>query len=95
MKSNDSIVYYKIQNKVNPKLFRTSDGRWKETGKIYDTIGKLRAVITRHMSSYYNAERIKVNDWNIVEYEVTVKAVKEVADVIDPKKLIKMLSDNH
>jgi hypothetical protein len=92
MSSNDSLVYYKIQNKVNPTMFRTSDGRWHKNGKIYDTLGKLRSVITQHMENYYESERIKVNDWNIVEYEVTVKAVKEVADVIDPKKLIKMLS---
>ena len=95
MKSSESLIFYRIQNKVNPKLFRTSDGRWKESGKIYDTLGKLRSIITQHMNSYYESDRKKVNDWNIVEYEVTVKAVKEVADVIDPKQLIKMLSDKH
>ena len=95
MKLSDSLIFYKIQNKVNPKLFRTSDGRWKESGKIYDTLGKLRAVITQHMNSYYHSERIKVNDWNIVEYEAKVTSVKEVVDVIDPKKLIQILSDKH
>jgi hypothetical protein len=45
------MIYYKIRKKSDPTQFRKSDGSWNGSGKVYDTLGKMRAVITQHMNS--------------------------------------------
>jgi hypothetical protein len=85
------MIYYKIRNKTNPDLFRRADGSWNKSGKVYDTLGKLRTTITLNMNSHSEYVRSKVKDWEIVEYEVSVKSVKHLADVIDPKKIFELL----
>lgn len=86
-----NLTYYKIRSKKNPEMFRKADGTWNTAGKVYDTLGKLRSTITLNMNSYSDYTREKVKDWEIVEFEVRVKAVKHLADVIDPKKLFELL----
>jgi hypothetical protein len=86
-----SMTYYKIRSKKNQELFRKADGTWNKSGKVYDTLGKLRTTITLNMNSSSEYVREKVKDWEIVEYEVRVKEVKHLADIIDPKKLFEML----
>ena len=85
------MIYYKIRNKKNPELFRKADGSWNKSGKVYDTLGKLRATITMNMNSYSEYTREKVQDWEIVEFEVSVKEVKQLHEIIDPKRLIDLL----
>jgi hypothetical protein len=86
-----NLTYYKIRSKQNPEMFRKADGTWNTSGKVYDTLGKLRSTITLNMNSWSESTREKVKDWEIVEYEVRVKEVKHLADVIDPKKLFELL----
>jgi hypothetical protein len=86
-----TVLYYKIRRKSDPTQFRKSDGTWNTSGKVYDTLGKLRAVITQHMNSYSDYERQKIQDWEIVEYEVCVREVKQLVDVVDPKKVWDLL----
>lgn len=86
-----SLTYYKIRNKKDPELFRKADGSWNKSGKVYDTLGKLRATITMNMNSYSEYTREKVQDWEIVEFEVRVKEVKQLVDVIDKKKVWELL----
>lgn len=86
-----NLVYYKIRRKSDPTLFRKADGTWNKSGKVYDTLGKLRAVITNHMNSYYDYQREKIQDWEIVEYEVRVKEVKQLIDVVKPEKVWDLL----
>ncbi len=86
-----NLIYYKIRNKQDPELYRLADGRWNKSGKVYDTLGKLRATITNNMNSSSSYVREKVQDWEIVEIEVRVKEVKQLIDVIDPKKVWEML----
>ena len=81
------LTYYKIRRKSNPELFRKADGSWNQSGKVYDTLGKLRAVITQHMNSSSDYYRGKIHDWEIVEFEVQVKEVKQLIDIVDPKKI--------
>ena len=85
------LTYYKIRSKKNPKMFRKADGSWNTSGKVYDTLGKLRTTITNNMNSYSDYTRKQVQDWEIVEYEVRVKEVKHLAEVIDPKKIFELL----
>jgi len=89
-----TVLYYKIRRKSDPTQFRKSDGSWNTSGKVYDTLGKLRAVITQHMNSYSDYERQKIQDWEIVEFEVRVREVKQLVDVVDPKKVWNLLKDS-
>jgi hypothetical protein len=86
-----ALTYYKIRKKSDPKLYRTADGSWNQSGKVYDTLGKLRATITHNMNSSSNYVREKVQDWEIVEFEVREKEVKQLFDVIDPKRVWELL----
>ena len=90
-KAMTTLTYYKIRKKSDPKLFRLADGRWNTSGKVYDTLGKLRTAITLKMNSYYDTVREEVQDWEFVEYEVTVKEVKQLFDIVDKKKVWEML----
>jgi hypothetical protein len=85
------MIYYKIRSKKNPDLFRKADGSWNKSGKVYDTLGKLRSTITLNMNSSSSYTREQVRDWEIVEYEVRIKEVKHLVDVIDPKKIFELL----
>ena len=86
-----NLTYYKIRKKSDPTQFCQADGTWNQSGKVYDTLGKLRATITSHMNSSSEYQREKLKDFEIVEYEVRVKEVKQLIDVIDPKKVWDLL----
>ena len=81
------LTYYKIRNKNNPELFRKADGTWNTSGKVYDTLGKVRSIITQHMNSTSDYHRGKIQDWEFVEYEVTVKEVRQLIDIVKPEKV--------
>ena len=87
----NTLTYYKIRSKKDPELFRKADGTWNSSGKVYDTLGKLRAVITQHMNSTSEYYRGKIQDWEVVEFEVHVKEVKQLIDIIDKKKIFELL----
>ena len=86
-----NLVYYKIRKKSDPELFRMANGSWNKSGKVYDTLGKLRATITFNMNSSSDYTRKQVQDWEVVEFEVRVREVKQLVDVIDKKKIWEML----
>lgn len=83
--------YYKIRSRKNPELFRKSDGTWNNSGKVYDTLGKLRAIITQHLNSYSDYQRRQLDDWEIVEFEVRVKEVKQLHEIVTADKIFKLL----
>ena len=87
--------YYKIRSKKNPELFRKADGSWNASGKVYDTLGKLRAIVTQHLNSRSDYMFRQLDDWEIVEYEVLVKEVKQLHDVIKPEKIVDLLKRNY
>jgi hypothetical protein len=86
-----SLTYYKVRKKSDPTQFRKADGTWNTSGKVYDTLGKLRAIITQHMNSTSEYYREKIQDWEFVEYEVCVKEVRQLIDVVDKKKIFELL----
>ncbi len=86
-----ALTYYKIRSKKNPELFRKADGSWNNSGKVYDTLGKLRAIITQHMNSTNEYYREKIQDWEIVEFEVRVREVRQLIDIVDKKKIFELL----
>ena len=86
-----TLTYYKIRSKKNPELFRKADGSWNTSGKVYDTLGKLRATITNKMNSYSDYSRAELQDWEFVEYEVRVKEVKQLIDIVKPERVWDLL----
>ena len=85
------MIYYKIRRKSDPAQFRKGDGSWNSSGKVYDTLGKMRAVITQHMNSQNEWYRRQPDDWEFVEYEVREREVKQLIDVVDKKKVWEIL----
>ena len=86
-----NLTYYKIRSKKNPEQFRKADGSWNGSGKVYDTLGKLRTVITSYMNSTNEYHRGQLQDFEIVEYEVRVKEVKQLIDIVKPEKVWNLL----
>jgi hypothetical protein len=86
-----NLTHYKIRRKSDPTQFRLANSTWNTSGKVYDTLGKVRAVITQHMNSTSDYYRQQIQDWEIVEYEVRVREVKQLIDVVDPKKIWALL----
>lgn len=84
--------FYKIRNKSNPNLYRLSGvyGRWNKSGKTWDSLGKLRSMITMIINRQYSTEDL--SDWEIVEFEVTEVSAKGVHEVITAKNLTKLLT---
>jgi hypothetical protein len=85
------VIYYKIRSKKDPTLFRKANGTWNKSGKVYDTLGKLRSTLTLCVNRY-SVERNQVSDWDIVEYRVEVSAVKDVHEVMDPRRIVELMS---
>lgn len=86
------MIYYKIRNKRTGLYHKGgSYNVWNKSGKTWDTLGKLRAMLTMTLNNEYRSSDI--SDWEVIEFEVTEKAVKQVHEVIDPKKLMKFLKE--
>lgn len=88
-----TLTYYKIRSKKNPEMFRMSNGSWNGSGKVYDTLGKLRSLITMKINSYSQHSRQEIADWEIVEYEVQIKEVKQVHEVITSQRMMDYLKN--
>ena len=95
----DTNVYYKIRHRVTGKWSKGSsysnaegNNSWwtSKGGKSWDTLGKLRSHITMHLPTTWR-KGTDMSDWEVVEYTVSVKEVKNIKDVIDPKKFIEIL----
>jgi hypothetical protein len=92
------MIVYKIQHarthlfskggmRVNP------DGHygWSKNGKIWGTLGKLRAHITSHLPK--SGERgTDMSEWRIISYQLSVKDIQGVHEVVTPDKILKVLS---
>lgn len=86
-----TLTYYKIRKKSDPEMFRMASGYWNKSGKVYDTLGKLRAIITQHMNSTSEWTRAELDNWEVVEFEVQVREVKQLIDIVDKKKIWDLL----
>lgn len=87
------MIYYKIRSKKFPDqwvkgtpYYLSYDSR----GRVFQTLGSLRAFITGVLN--YDRSASHISDWDIIEFEMTIKEVKGVHDIITPKKLIELLS---
>ena len=83
------MIVYKIRNKNNRELFLSGTPTyhsWDKAGRLFQTIGKLRAFLTNSLKGSAN-----IGNWDIVEYELTENSCKGVHEMIKPEQLIKML----
>lgn len=87
------ITYYKIRSRQNPELYRKADGTWNKSGKVYDTIGKLRSLLTHTINNQSRSSTglDQIGNWEIVEYQVRESQVRNVNDMIRPEQLVKLL----
>ena len=94
-----SNTYYKIRHKKTQRwskggVYVNAEGFgpwWVEKGgKTWDTIGKLRAHITSHMNKYSGCT--DMSEWEVVEYKMVYDNARPVHEVVDPKKLMKLLA---
>lgn len=84
------MIVYKIRNKNNPELFLSGTPtyhNWDKTGRMFQTIGKLRTFLTNSLKCNKN-----IGEWDIVEYELNELSAKGVHEMIKPEQLIKMLT---
>lgn len=83
-------MIYQLRNKHTGKMFAGS--HWSSdvaAGKCYNTIGKLRAAITRLIKKEVN-HGPNITDYEVVEYDVV--KVTEVHEVVTPKRLLELLA---
>ena len=62
--------------------------KWNKSGKVFDSIGKIRALISGCITWDACDSVISRNDfdeWEIIEYEVVIKDTKSVSEVLKPE----------
>lgn len=89
-------TYYKIRSKENPEMFVKGTPyylSYDKTGRIFQTLGKLRTFLTSVMNADYRGDeaRNRIANWEIVELETMVKDIKGVHEVITAKKLKELI----
>lgn len=95
-----NVKYYKIRKKSNPDLYVKGTPTYlsyDNSGRIFQTLGKLRTFLTVVMNDDERLNRVlkghknRVADWEIVELELVITEVKNVHEVITAKKLKEIL----
>ena len=85
------MIYYKIRNKKTGLFHKGGTYEaWSKSGKTWDTLGKLRAMLTTTFKYSCNKD---LSNWEVIEYEVKEASVKELHEVVDPNKLLTLLKD--
>lgn len=88
------MIFYKIRNKRTGS-FRCAGGepKWNKSGKIFDSLGKLRSMITNCMrhNKYAVMYKNDFSEWEVVEYEVSERSVKDVHEIIKAERLVQIL----
>ena len=87
-------TYYKIRYRDNPTLFVKGTPMYlttDKTGRTFQSLGALRTFLTSVMNCQYESVRGKISEWEIVELEVTEKAVKGIHEIITAKKLKELI----
>lgn len=84
-------IYYKIRSKSNPQLYRLGgvDERYNKSGKVWDTLGKLRAFLTMVASNEYRSNNL--SNFEIIEFEVKELGTKDPHEVMSANTIKKML----
>jgi hypothetical protein len=93
-------TYYKIRYKDDPEKYIKGTPAYQsfdKTGRMFSSLGQLRSFLTGVMNndSWYaqkgESPRNRVANWEVIEYELTEKEVKDIHEVITAKKLKELL----
>jgi hypothetical protein len=63
-----------------------------KSGRVFQTMGALRTFISNVMNNTYRNS--DVTDWQVVEYEMQVRDIREVHEIIKPEKIVKLLKNS-
>jgi hypothetical protein len=79
---------YKVRH-AETKLYRRAGVRtyWNKVGKTWDTLGKLRTMITCAIGTGNH----DFGNWEVVEYEVIEQNVRPVHEVVTANKLMELI----
>ena len=85
------MIYYKIQLKGTGTFLKGTPSYYsfKKDGRVFQTLGSLRTFITGAIKNNRTSQQL--GNWQIVEYQLAVHAVKDIHEVIKPEKLIELL----
>ena len=87
------MTMYYIRSKSNPgEMLRGTPSYHrfvKSDGRLFPSIGKLRAFISAVLKNEYRRKGIP--DWEVIEAELITKDVKQVHEIIKADKLIELL----
>ncbi len=91
MGDTKTVIYYKVRKKSDPTQFHKGGvyDIFNTKGKVWTSLGQLRSFITMNMNEYRSSD---MSNWEVVEYEVSEKAVKDIHEMVSPEKLIKLLT---
>ena len=84
--------YYKLKSKSQPDMYVKGTPvyhSYDKNGRVFQSMGALRSFITNVMNNTYRNN--DVTDWQVVEYEMQVRDIREVHEIIKPEKLVKLL----
>jgi hypothetical protein len=94
-------TYYKIRYKDDPEKYIKGTPAYQsfdKTGRMFSSLGQLRSFLTGVMNTDSNYKRYdstsnrnRVANWEVIEYELTEKEVKDIHEVISAKKLKELL----
>ena len=87
------MIYYKIREKAGARFVKGTPSyhSYNTRGRVFQTIGALRAFLNAVMDKSYLRKNIA--DWEIVEFELQEHAVKGVHEIIKPEKLVELLTE--
>ena len=82
---------YKVRH-AETKLYRMAGVRtyWNKVGKTWDTLGKLRTMITCAINEDRNCNH-DFGNWEVIEYEVIEKQSRPVHEVVTANKLMELI----
>jgi len=86
------MIVYKIKYKILPDTYLSgtpASHKYDSHGRIFSKLGHLRSFIT---STLKNPHRVNdISDWEIVEFELNVRYIKQVHEIVKPEKIVELL----
>jgi hypothetical protein len=86
------MIVYKIRYKLIPDTYLSgtpSYHKYDSNGRIFAKLGHLRSFITSVLKMPYRA--CDIEQWEIVEFELNVRHIKQIHEVVKPEKIVEML----
>ena len=83
-------VYYKVTRHSRADIYHNGGyiDIWNPKGKVWTSLGALRSFLTSAIR-----RQVDMTDWRIVEYVVTVKAVRSVPELVKPERIVELLKN--